>query len=928
MTVHSFLDWIDAPDHLVDHVTAEFALETAPTDMLRRYARFVAGDRVALKADAPPVDRDTRWMLDRSELAILDRLATRSDGLRIGVSVDRSGLVAVAVRFVEDAETNGARTLQTRARTAALLVVNVLSHCLSGNSRFEVGFLQDTAGTVIPTTAVWPVEVAVDPSRAKNKPELWQVKTVMRHALDGKLKSVRIARTAPGWTPADQHVRPAIDALVQRTKSSIERHVQRLEGTHRENLDKRYRNIVIRPTGILLEELYKHVTGVAIGLAIIWFALMGTTLALKSNERFSMTVAELRVWTVCLSVATGALLWAVFKTEASSDGRKARVHFLFRSKLRVWMPLALLACIAAIMILVHDWGVLAADVRAKLDAWSAAIPALEIARGLIGAALDNMTALLRKASDAIPQLGAHIESDDKTSPLPADYKRALRSLIWVLPVPLLVTLAQARVSFGRIIAQESKLQRQRAVVARLQDVAHEGQRSATRLAALAAQIRVNTDNGEADPVSVDSREEDVFKDLFERLRRTADGYKSRQDEAQRQFQARTGVAALLAVVATVLQNAATFQPFDQRSSPRDLRDQMASVAAMDNGCKVDLPKFNSFHAESLNAAALMRIFGCIDAAETAAVVRAETTRNTLSEFATRLNVIEVALRPPVLPALAAKDACLGPRRLGCVTPQGEDSPDPTTLASLTTDAQALATALKAARDDMAALGQNVPNAELAASREVLADIATQLAALEDRVREFPNLSRVPELDVTEFVDNLNIIEARIAGVPDLSLGVTLTTMEPGAIRHILETCPLYGEHRFADGSSHLAPDGGNGTGWFYEDAPSDFATIRDSFRAAQDGSTRFYVLGSADPKGGEPGNITLSKKRAAVVAEHLVATTDGTSTHQPVTLALGANGWIAGRALPRGNDDPAYRTALIHGCEDTETTLADGGDTQ
>ncbi|WP_299749612.1 hypothetical protein [uncultured Tateyamaria sp.] len=333
MTVHSFLDWIDIPDHLVDHVTAEFALETAPTDMLRRYARFVAGDRGAFKADAPPIDRETRWMLDRSELAILDSLAARSDALRIGVIVDRSGLVAVVVRPVEDIAPNGPRVVRTRARTAALLVVNVLSHCLSGNGRFEVGFAQDTAGTVIPTTAVWPVEVEVDPSRAKKKPELWQVKTVMRHALDGKLKSVRITRTAPGWTPADQHVRPAIDALVQRTKSSIERHAQRLEGTHRENIDKRYRNIVIRPTGILLEELYKHVTLVAIGLAIIWFALMGTTLLLEHNARFSMTVAELRVWTVCLSVATGTLLWAVFRTEASSDGRRARIHFLFRSKL-------------------------------------------------------------------------------------------------------------------------------------------------------------------------------------------------------------------------------------------------------------------------------------------------------------------------------------------------------------------------------------------------------------------------------------------------------------------------------------------------------------------------------------------------------------------------------------------------------------------
>ncbi|WP_300010869.1 hypothetical protein [uncultured Roseobacter sp.] len=873
MAWFSFLDWIDVSQHLADKAPQTLAVGDSPSLVFRDYVRGL--------------NKDAAWTDARHDLAVLDRMATREDAMRVGVRVDKSGLVAIAVQTTDEERIDGEEPdasvayVAYDARLTALLIVNFLSRCLSGEDRLPMIDGMPEQKIVVPTTTVWPVQVKPSTSKAKTTPEKSAASAVIRRALKGTLTSEIITRDTPGWTPALQQKRPAIDALSQQFMSTVEQHYHRIEGSLRNEAADRFPHIELRTSESLVKRLYHHVTKVALFLGGTWLTFMVLTWLLKNVRWFSVTFNELLVWTLCLVLVTLTLLYATLKTHGPDLGGGGYVSPFFRSPARLWalglVPLVL-ACVFAV-----------ADVA-----------------GLLGFGQD----------------GYGSGSNPKSTERRADYGVAIKNVIWVLPVPLLVALLQAQGTFGSIVATESKIQRQRRVITRLQDVLRDGQRATKRLGLLVA-----GQNGGALAICPAD-----FEGLMTRLTRASNEYKARHDNAQKRFEAKTGMAALVALLATVLQGVATFRPTDETTSASFLLNELkAQYSPHDADCLVEYPDTESRHASMVDAVFMMQVFGCLDVAERKATVRAAESDERFSRFDMRL---------------ASMEANLGKLVEGPWSPP--DAPD----VAVDVDVEGLSDALEKVSDELAAFQQtlSVPvaldrrrfNEDLEQLRRELGASATdvsigvslstsgiddQISAVEEQLKSIPDRTVMVTLDDTALpgqVDDANkkideltaapeeADKQNVAGEPET---VTRITYD---FDQVLEVCDLHGEYRF-DSDDHVIRFADRAdVGWFDEGTRDAAGGLLDRVVKAHVNGSLIYVFGIADPTGSALRNQLLSKQRAEAVAAAVRnhASFVGSDVGGPIPFGIGANGWLLGLGLPTSIDDPLYRSAHIFVCQE------------
>lgn len=862
-----FLDWIEVVGTRVG-APVSLSLGSSPRSVLRDFSETAGSDTSVMNCAC---------------LDILNAMSARLEAARIGARIDPSGLVTLAVSMPDPAidDDEGRRAAHRHARLAALLVVDFLARCLSGRDRLPKQVTSD-GGIVVPTMALWPLEVEPSTTRTKDEPEQAVAVLVMRRALKGTLKSLGIARDAPGWTPELSESRPALEMLVRRVLSTIQWHEKRMDGSLREQTHVRIAHLRIRSSETLLRRLFRDVTLNTLALLLLWFVLimLGTWLQPWRLPWLSLSMTDLAIWTLGLNAAAFLLVLSTFSTSASRDDGTRRVGWLFQRRWHLWTPFMLL--FAAAVFLALDTTI----VEAKL--------------GHLFANVDKSTS---------------VESLDGRE-APAGYLKALMNLVWVLPAPLLIALLQAGSTFGRAVTSESKLQRQQLLVSRLQDQVREVKSASTALCAVVDQRKSASPLREAIP------SDEHLKTHIEALGRSETGFKDQLAGALKRFEVGTSFAAISALLVTVLQYIAGLKP----TSLVTTKDEPYVV--VEAGCLGELDPTEANDADRAQTVLLQRILECQDMAqERAAKAEAEAAAKAEAEAAPAASgqLEGTEPKPNWIPQYLGTEACPGPRVSSCS--QGDVRTALADVRALRTELSALSGQIavfqgmlpvKAFLDrtqlsaDLAELENNFPIVKIGVELDT-SRLDGAIQAVKDQLRTIPDMEVTVRIDDSDLPDRIASIEQRIRAISDaiIELRVIGTEVGTGSALPSDSACRHLREYRFTYNSSVVSPVAKGREGWFVGDELVDIDVVRDRIADVRTTGSGIYVFGSADPRGPDVFNHRLAEERAQAVAEAL----SSGAGPKPIPLGLGSNAWLIGIGLPVSMEDAEYRAAHVFECE-------------
>ena len=575
-----FVDWLPMPEHL--KALAGETLIITPD----------RGDHFVWEAYAQRLHGNAMRLSGRRDVSLLSELLQAHPGIKLAVSIDGSGLVTLAL---QDPRLDPEDRTNLDARFMALLAVNILACCFDAPERVVVDQAQDAKALVVPSTALWPIDVEPsETTKTHSPPEGIVAEYVMARALKGDLRALERARTELGWIPGARKRQPVLPLLISRGANLVDRHLQRMDGALREKERTRVDG-EIDSTEALLHRLFGNVVAAALSLAVLWFSVIVSTWAFQGRAWFFLSFDDLWWWTVALSVALSGLIYSMFSLYRAPPATLSQLPILFGAPWHLWsVPAGLTALAIALAIDV---------IPLNSEGWT------------VGQETLAAYGLRRFSTDA--SWSAH-------------YIQNLSGLIWLLPAPLLVALLHTRATFGAGMISNWKLDRQTQIMTRLQAIV-------AQLTQFSVQPTLqHIDETISDPGKIG--------DLKARLDAMHNQLREKRHSAQRTFQMNSGVAASLMLLALVFQSVAFLFPED--SAARLDFEPIALRIAQDqssDACQ-DLTVSNVADAETTQTLLLAHMLRCLQMAQ------AETRELTNLLIAQRVIATPAAAAPTITPS--------------------------------------------------------------------------------------------------------------------------------------------------------------------------------------------------------------------------------------------------------------------------------------